>query len=46
MGKPEAKGPLGARRSRWEDNISMKKWDGRAWTGLIWLRIGSTDGLL
>jgi hypothetical protein len=22
------------------------KWDGRAWTGLIWLRIGTGGGLL
>jgi hypothetical protein len=22
-----------------------KKWDGRAWTGLIWLRIGAGGGL-
>jgi hypothetical protein len=24
----------------------FKKWDGRAWTGLIWLRIGTGGGLL
>jgi hypothetical protein len=24
---------------------SFRKWDG-AWTGLIWLRIGTADGLL
>jgi hypothetical protein len=24
----------------------FKKWDGRAWTGLIWLRIGTGDGPL
>jgi hypothetical protein len=24
----------------------IKKWLGRAWTGLIWLRIGIKDGLL
>jgi hypothetical protein len=23
----------------------FKKWDGRAWTGLIWLRIGTSGGL-
>jgi hypothetical protein len=23
-----------------------KKWDGGAWTGLIWLRIGTGGGLL
>jgi hypothetical protein len=24
----------------------LKKWDGRAWTGLIWLRTETKDGLL
>jgi hypothetical protein len=24
----------------------FKKWDGEAWTGLLWLRIGTGDGLL
>jgi hypothetical protein len=24
----------------------FKKWDGGAWTGLIWLRIGTDGGLL
>jgi hypothetical protein len=24
----------------------FKKWDERAWTGLIWLRIGTDGGLL
>jgi hypothetical protein len=24
----------------------FKKWDGEAWTGLIWPRIGIGDGLL
>jgi hypothetical protein len=24
----------------------FKKWDGRAWTGLIWLRIGTNGGRL
>jgi hypothetical protein len=24
----------------------FKKWDGGAWTGLIWLRIGTRGGLL
>jgi hypothetical protein len=26
--------------------LILKKWDGRAWTGLIWLRIRTRDGLL
>jgi hypothetical protein len=24
----------------------FKKWDGRSWTGLMWLRVGSGGGLL
>jgi hypothetical protein len=24
----------------------FKKWDGEAWTGLIWLRIGTSNGRL
>jgi hypothetical protein len=27
-------------------NWIFKKWEGRAWTGLIWLRIGTGGGLL
>jgi hypothetical protein len=26
--------------------LSFKKWDGGAWTGLIWLRIGTGGGFL
>ena len=43
VGKPEGKRPLGRPRRRWEDNIKVdlqKVGWGRAWTGLIWLRIG------
>jgi len=25
--------------------LIYKQWDGRAWTGLIWLRIGKVGGL-
>jgi hypothetical protein len=33
---------------RWEDSIKMnfQDWDGEAWTGLIWLRIGTGGGRL
>jgi hypothetical protein len=41
VGKPEGKRPLG--RPRWVDNIQM---DGVVWTGLIWLMIGTSGGLL
>jgi hypothetical protein len=27
-------------------NVSLKKWDSRAWTGLIWFGIGPSGGLL
>jgi hypothetical protein len=48
VGRPEGRRPLGRSRHRWEDNIKMdlKEWDGEAWTGLIWLRIGTGGGLL
>jgi hypothetical protein len=40
-------GDHGRPRRRWEDNIKIfKKWDGRVWTVLIWLRIGTGGGLL
>jgi hypothetical protein len=41
VGKPEGKRPLGRPRRRWEDNIRMV-----VWTGLIWLRIGTSGGPL
>jgi hypothetical protein len=43
----EGKRQLGRPRYRWEDNIKIicTKWEGRAWTGLIWLRIG-TGGVI
>jgi hypothetical protein len=49
MGKPEGKRPLGRQRCRWVDNIKMdlrEREDGVVLTGLIWLRIGSSGGLL
>jgi hypothetical protein len=45
----ERKGSLGSERRKWENrpHIKMiKKWDTEAWTGLIWLRIGTGGGLL
>jgi hypothetical protein len=48
VGKPEGKRPLGRPRRRWEDNVRMDlreiRWGG--WTGLIWLRIGTSGCLL
>ena len=47
--KFEGKRPLGKPRRRREDNINMDLQEvgwGRAETGLIWLRIGTSDGRL
>jgi hypothetical protein len=45
VGKPEARGRP---RSRWVDNIKMdlQEKDGVVWTGLVWLRIGTSGELL
>jgi hypothetical protein len=48
VGKLEGKRQFRRPRPRWEDNIMMDLqvlgWG--AWTGLIWLRIGTGDGHL
>jgi hypothetical protein len=48
VGKPEVKRQLGRPMHRWEDNIKMDLqevgWE--AWTGTMWLRIGTGGGLL
>jgi hypothetical protein len=48
VGKPKEKRPLGKPRRRWEDNIGMdlREVGGKVWTGFIWLRIGTSGGLL
>jgi hypothetical protein len=49
VGKPERKRPLGRPRHRWMDNVKMdlgEREDGVVWIGLIWLRIGTSGGLL
>jgi hypothetical protein len=49
VGKPEGKRPLERPRHRWGDNIQMDLRDvvwGRAWTGSIWLTIGTVGRLL
>jgi hypothetical protein len=48
VGRPEGRRPLGRPRCRWEDNIKMdlQEVGWGAWTGLIWLRIGTGGGLL
>jgi hypothetical protein len=49
VGRPEGRRPLGRPRRRWGDNLKIDihevGWEG-AWTGLIWLRIGTGGGLL
>jgi hypothetical protein len=47
VGKPEGKRPLGRPRRRWVDNIEIDLRDnGMVWTGSIWLRTGTSGGLL
>jgi hypothetical protein len=47
VGKPEGKRPLRRPRRRWVDNIKMElRYDDMVWIGLIWLRIGTSGGLL
>jgi hypothetical protein len=45
VGKPEEKGPLGRTRHRCYDNIKIDLRE-IVWIGLIWLRIGISNGLL
>ena len=44
MEGPDGKRPLGRPMRKWEDDIKiiLKKWDRKAWTGLIWLWIGTS----
>jgi hypothetical protein len=48
VGRPEGRRPLGRPRRRWEDNIKMdlQEVGWGAWSGLIWLTIGTGGGLL
>jgi hypothetical protein len=47
VGKPEGKKPLGRPRRKWVDNIKMDLREiGWEWIGWIWLRIGTSGGLL
>jgi hypothetical protein len=48
VGRPEGRRLLGRPRRRWENNIKMdlQEVGWGAWTGLIWLRIGTGGGLL
>jgi hypothetical protein len=48
MERPEGRRPLGRPMHRWEDNIKidLQEVGWGAWTGLVWLRIGTGGGLL
>jgi hypothetical protein len=46
VGRPEGKGPPGRSRRKWRDNWTLEKVDGVLWSGFIWLRIRTCDGLL
>jgi hypothetical protein len=48
VGKPEGKRPLGRPRRRSVDNIKMdlQRPDGVVWSAFIWLRTGTSGGLL
>jgi hypothetical protein len=48
VGKPEGRREIGKPRRKWEDNIKMDLREVRwgAWTGSIWLRIGTVGELL
>jgi hypothetical protein len=44
-GAPDGKRPLGRPRHTWEDNIEMDlKTVGRAWSLLMWFRMGTSAG--
>jgi hypothetical protein len=45
VGKPERKRPLRRPRRKWEDHKAIG-WGGMVWSGLIWLRIETSGGLL
>jgi hypothetical protein len=45
VGKPEGRNPLGRPRRRWVDNTKMDLRE-IGWIRFIWLRIGTSGGLL
>jgi hypothetical protein len=48
VGKAEGERLIGRRKRRWVDNIRMDLGEvgGVMWAGLVWLRIGTSGGLL
>jgi hypothetical protein len=47
-GKPIVKRPLEGHKHRWEDNIKMELGETgmMVWTEFIWLRVGTSGGIL
>jgi hypothetical protein len=48
VGRPDWRRPFGKHMRRWKGNIkiNLRKVGWGAWTGSIWLRIGTAGGLL
>ena len=48
VGRPDWRRPFGKHMRRWKGNIkiNLRKVGWGAWTGFIWLRIGTAGGLL
>jgi len=48
VGKPESRRPLGRPKRRWDNDIKidLQEVGSVAWTGFIWLRMGTDDGHL
>jgi len=48
VGKPEGNRPLERSMRRWEDNIRMDicEESGKVWTRCMWLKIGTSGGIL
>jgi hypothetical protein len=46
--KPKENIPLGKARRKWDINIMLDlgKQSGEMWSGFVWLRIGTSDGVL
>jgi len=45
-GKLQGKRQLGRPRRKCEIQWILRLYDGKVWTGFIWLRLGTSDGLL
>jgi hypothetical protein len=47
VAKPEGKTPLERPRHRWKDiRMDLRRKSGKVWAGFIWLRIGTSGGLM